>query len=98
MACPSLPGRPALPPEGRSTATSTTRRCLSLSSSTVACSTTARDRDLERDLFAVVGGATTGRVGWGQVFDRPCVTAELVGILLTQRGWTGTLKRCPACL
>jgi len=58
---------------------------------------TARDRDLERDLFAVVGGATTGRVGWGQVFDRPCVTAELVGILLAQRGWTGTFKRCPDC-
>lgn len=57
----------------------------------------ARDRDLERDLFAVVDGAATARVGWGQVFERPCVTGELIAILLTQRGWTGTFHRCPAC-
>lgn len=56
-----------------------------------------RDRDLERDLFAVVEGAATGRVGWGQVFERPCVTADLIGTLLAQRGWTGTFRRCPDC-
>lgn len=60
-------------------------------------SAAARDRDLERDLLAVIVGATTGRLGWGQVFDRPCRTAELIGTLLAQRGWSGTFRRCPDC-
>ena len=57
----------------------------------------ARDRDLERDLYATVDGHTTARVGWGQVFERPCLTAELIGALLIQRGWAGALRRCRAC-
>ncbi|SFB90212.1 hypothetical protein SAMN04487968_102223 [Nocardioides terrae] len=48
----------------------------------------ARDRDLERDLDAAVdAGRTTIRIGWGQVFDRPCSTAAELGRLLQQRGW-----------
>lgn len=57
-----------------------------------------RDRDLERDLDAVVEAArTTVRLGWGQVFDRPCSTAVKVGSLLQQRGWTGIVGTCPRC-
>jgi len=58
----------------------------------------ARDRDLERDLDAVAGaGRTTVRLGPGQVFDRPCLTAAKVAAVLTAHGWTGTLERCPHC-
>lgn len=56
---------------------------------------TARDRDLERDLDALVGAAkVTARIGSGQVFDRACVTAEKVARLLAKGGWTGTPTRC----
>lgn len=44
-------------------------------------STSQRDRDLDRDLEAAVSGASTARLGWGQVFQRPCWTAERIGIL-----------------
>lgn len=57
-------------------------------------STTARDRDMERDLDASVVGRTTVRLGWGQVFDRPCSTAQKIGQLLAVHGWTGGLRRC----
>ncbi len=57
----------------------------------------ARDRDLERDLFATVEGHITARVGWGQVFERPCLTAELIGRLLAQRGWSEAFRRCLVC-
>ncbi|MFT4042265.1 MAG: hypothetical protein QM673_03800 [Gordonia sp. (in: high G+C Gram-positive bacteria)] len=58
----------------------------------------ARDRDLERDLDAAVGATRqTLRIGWGQVFDRPCVTARKVGEVLRAHGWDGTPVRCPAC-
>ncbi len=60
-------------------------------------SASARDRDLDRDLDAAVGGRTTVRLGWGQVFDRGCATAARVGSLLRQRGWTGEVTPCPAC-
>ena len=54
----------------------------------------SRDRDLERDLDAVVGaGLTTVRLGWGQV-GRPCTTAQKVGRLLRRRGWTGAPVPC----
>ena len=45
-------------------------------------STEARDRDADRDLVAAVTGATTVRLTWGQVFDRPCWTASQVARLL----------------
>ncbi|WP_024332748.1 hypothetical protein [Gordonia hirsuta] len=55
----------------------------------------ARDRDLERDLDALIGGiGVTARVGSGQVYDRPCQTAQKVARLLTAHGWTGTPTRC----
>ena len=56
-----------------------------------------RDNDLDRDLDAAVDGLTTVRLGWGQVFDRPCITAQRVASLLSQRSWTGNLTRCDSC-
>ncbi len=60
-------------------------------------SAVAHGRDLQRDLVALVGGAATARIGWMLVFDQACWTAAQVGELLTQRGWTGKLRRCPTC-
>lgn len=60
-------------------------------------STTARDRDLDRDLDAAVDGKRTVRLGWGQVFGRPCATATRVAALLRQGGWTGTITACANC-
>lgn len=59
--------------------------------------TQARDRDLERDLDAFVTGRVTARLGWGQVFDRPCRTAQKVALALHNRGWAGVLRHCPRC-
>lgn len=59
--------------------------------------TKARDLDLERDLDAFVTGRVTARLGWGQVFDRPCLTAKKVAAALSNRGWSGTMRRCPRC-
>ncbi|MFS3127720.1 hypothetical protein ACLM5J_04870 [Nocardioides sp. Bht2] len=60
-------------------------------------SVSARDRDLERDLDAALDGLAGIRLGWGQVFDRPCHTARRVGELLRRRGWPGTPETCPDC-
>ncbi len=57
-------------------------------------SSVQRDLDLDRDLDAAVAGVLAVRLGWGQVFDRPCRTAVKVGALLTARGWTGSLRPC----
>jgi hypothetical protein len=58
----------------------------------------ARDADLERDLDAALTRHDTVRLGWGQVFGRPCRTAFKIGLLLASRGWTGSLRRCgPGC-
>lgn len=46
-----------------------------------------RNRDFERDLDALVDGRITVRLSWGQVFDRPCSTAEQVNRLLVAHGW-----------
>ena len=57
-----------------------------------------RDRDLDRDLDAAVDGRGTVRLGWGQVFDRPCRTAGRLGLLLQRRGWEGAPRACgPEC-
>ncbi|KHL19372.1 UNVERIFIED_CONTAM: hypothetical protein LK11_01775, partial [Mumia flava] len=45
-----------------------------------------RDDDLERDLDVLVAGRPTVRLGWGQVFRRPCGTAAKVGEVLRQHG------------
>lgn len=56
-----------------------------------------RDADLDRDLDAAVAGQSTVRLGWGQVFGRPCRTAVRIGGLLAARGWRGPVIRCPDC-
>lgn len=56
-----------------------------------------RDADLDRDLDAAVQGLATIRLGWGQVYDRPCDTASRVGAVLNTRGWLGRAGRCPRC-
>jgi hypothetical protein len=53
-----------------------------------------RDRDFDRDLVTLVGGHTTTRLSWGQVFGRPCWTAGQIGRLLIERGWAGTPRPC----
>lgn len=50
---------------------------------------TGRDRDLERDLDTATDGRSTVRLGWGQVFERPCTTAAKVGRLLQLAGLVG---------
>lgn len=60
-------------------------------------STRARDRDLERDLDAALEREHSVRVGYGQVFERPCWTALKICRLLQLRGWRGTFVCCPAC-
>lgn len=60
-------------------------------------SSAARDRDLERDLDSAAGRRGTVRLGYAQVFDRPCTTASKVGQVLRVNGWTGQLARCPDC-
>ena len=58
----------------------------------------ARDADLDRDLDAAVEKLGTVRLGWGQVFGRPCRTASRIAVLLRRRGWTGTPRPCgPDC-
>jgi hypothetical protein len=57
----------------------------------------ARDRDLDRDLDVAVIGGETARLGWGQVFERPCRTATRVAAVLKRRGWVGDLVACPEC-
>jgi hypothetical protein len=57
----------------------------------------ARDADMDRDLDAAIDGLRTVRVGWGQVYRRPCLTAERIGRLLQQSGWAGVTSRCPSC-
>ena len=57
----------------------------------------ARDADLDRDLSAAVGGLQTHRLGWGQVFERPCRTAGRLAQLLGQRGWQSELRSCRDC-
>lgn len=56
-----------------------------------------RDRDLERDLDAAVDGSVTARIGWGQVYRRPCSTADKIARLLAARGWTDSIRACPEC-
>lgn len=57
-----------------------------------------RDRDLERDLVAAAEGAASVRLGWGQVFDRPCLTAGHLGRILRTAGWAGSPVPCgPGC-
>jgi hypothetical protein len=57
-----------------------------------------RDRDLDRDLVAATAGKDTVRLGYGQVFDRPCWTAGHLAVLQRRHGSPGTSRRCgPNC-
>ena len=57
-----------------------------------------RDLDMDRDLDAAVTGQSTVRLSYGQVFDRPCWTAERISSILTRKGWSGCPKPCgPNC-
>lgn len=59
---------------------------------------TDRDRDLERDLDTAAHRRRSVRLGWGQVYDRPCRTADRVARLLAIGGWEGTPTPCsPSC-
>jgi hypothetical protein len=61
-------------------------------------SSEAWDRDLERDLDAAVARTEeTVRLGYGQVFERPCSTAVKVARVLQRRGWTGEPRKCATC-
>ena len=60
-------------------------------------SATQRDADLDRDLDAALEQLATVRLGWGQVYGRPCETAARIGLLLSARGWLGRPTRCPDC-
>ena len=60
--------------------------------------TEQRDRDLDRDLETATEGRRTVRLGWGQVFDRPCRTTAAIGRPLRLGGWEGAPTPCsPAC-
>jgi len=60
-------------------------------------STAARDRDLDRDLDAAVEGRETIRLGYGQIFERPCTTAARVAAILQRCGWPGETATCADC-
>jgi very-short-patch-repair endonuclease len=59
----------------------------------------ARDLDLDRDLdAAALADGLTVRLGWGQVFDRPCRTTQRLVVMLRSRGWEGSPVACgPTC-
>ncbi|QCX26254.1 type IV toxin-antitoxin system AbiEi family antitoxin domain-containing protein [Nocardioides jishulii] len=56
-----------------------------------------REQDLGRDLAAAVRGLATVRLGWAQVMEQPCHTAQQVGALLNARGWDGWVRPCDRC-
>lgn len=58
----------------------------------------ARDADLERDLDVAAAGRSTVRLGWGQVFRRPCRTATKVAAFLRKQGVEAYARPCgPTC-
>lgn len=58
----------------------------------------ARDRDLERDLDAAVDRCASLRLGWGQVFDRPCSTAAKLTLVMANQGVAVRARPCgPSC-
>jgi hypothetical protein len=59
---------------------------------------TQRDIDLDRDLESATTGRVTVRLGWGQVYDRPCRTAYALARVLKARGWARTPTRCADCV
>jgi hypothetical protein len=56
-----------------------------------------RWEDLDRDLAAATTGRLTVRAGWGQVLQ-PCRLAQVLALVLTTRGWSGSRRPCsPGC-
>ncbi|MFC6150055.1 MULTISPECIES: hypothetical protein [Mumia] len=55
-----------------------------------------RDVDLDRDLDVLGEGRPTARLGWGQVYRRPCRTAVKLARILQLLGWEGKPTRCPS--
>ena len=56
------------------------------------------DADALRELDTLVDtDRPTVRLTYGLVFGSPCQTIAKVGTLLTRRGWSGALRRCPTC-
>ena len=55
-----------------------------------------RWRDYRRDNAGATDGIITLRYGWSDVTGQPCRVAAQVAAVLTQRGWTGHLRRCGA--
>jgi hypothetical protein len=61
-------------------------------------SATARDADLERDLDAAADGRRSLRLGWGQVFGRPCTTAVKLAQVMRAVGIDARAEPCgPSC-
>jgi len=54
-------------------------------------------RDRVRDNHNVRAGYPTLRYGPEEVFIEPCAVAREVAGQLTDRGWTGTFRRCSRC-
>ena len=58
-----------------------------------------RADDLTRDLLSATEGRVTLRIGWRQSELESCATASAIGLVLRQRGWSGSPARCgPDCL
>lgn len=59
----------------------------------------AGNRDAARDLDDLATGRSVARLRYGQVFGRPCRTADLMAKALRMRGWTGAPRCCgPECV
>ena len=54
-------------------------------------------RDMDRDNLALLDGLATLRFGTADLVGRPCEVAHQVGHVLSGRGWTGLVSRCPRC-
>ncbi len=52
--------------------------------------------DMRRDSFFAGSGIITLRYSWVDIASRPCQVAREIGLVLRQRGWTGTLRACRA--
>lgn len=57
-----------------------------------------RFRDMWRDNVHATRAILTLRYGWDDVRGRPCEVAAQVGMVLRQRGWSGSPRPCRHCL
>ncbi len=56
-----------------------------------------RWQDIHRDNDLATSGITTLRYSWIDLTRRPCHVAAEIAAVLRQRGWRGTIGRCPSC-